>query len=117
MKANTAWLFLLLGPGLWIAAKERARRIRSVLGFVVTLVAALTLAEYVLGRNLGIDEILFRDPRTAVAPGRMSQATALNFLLLGLALLLLDFGWWVRLSQVAALLAAAISLLAVETYI
>jgi len=59
----------------------------------VSLIGLLTLSEYLFGLDLGIDQLLIRDP-TSVGlksiPGRMAFPTALDFLLLGAALLLLD---------------------------
>jgi PAS domain S-box-containing protein len=65
-----------------------------VLAFVVLGVALVTLAEYLFDLNLGLDTWLF--PASARAeitpmPGRMSSATALDFVLLGAALGGLDF--------------------------
>jgi PAS domain S-box-containing protein len=98
MKANTAVAFMLTGISLWLSQAKRTRfRLgRYAAGGSASLVAALgllTLMEYVSGWNLGIDQLLFTEPSGAVRtidPGRMAPNTALNFLLIGLALLLLD---------------------------
>jgi hypothetical protein len=73
---------------LWVQMAAR------VLAFVVLGVALATLAEYLFEVNLGLDTLLF--PASARAeniplPGRMSSATALDFVLLGAALGGLDF--------------------------
>ena len=90
MKANTAALFVLLGTALWIASNNQRQRSRRILGLLVVIIAGLTLAEYVLHVSLGIDQLLFRDPRTSVTayPGRMAIAAAICFLLLGSSVLL-----------------------------
>ena len=53
--------------------------------------SAATLGEYVLNRNLGIDEFLFLDdeaqPSGLFQPGRMSPMAAISFLLLTFAIL------------------------------
>jgi len=92
MKSNTAVLFILLAIGLWLARSRAPRAIRAkhALGLIVALGAVVTLAEYVVDLDLGIDELLFRDTRSVAYPGRMAPATALSFLLLGLALFLQD---------------------------
>ena len=86
MKANTALCFLLLGAGLWLAHTHE--RIRRVLGFLVVVIAAATLAEYVFNVNLRIDQLLLRDtriPSLPPYPGRMAVASAICFVFLGLA--------------------------------
>ncbi len=100
MKANTAVAFVLVGLSLWLVtdrAREEhrnvGRRVGQACALVAGLIGLLTLFEYGLGWNLGIDQLLFHDPATAVAtsdPGRMAPATAFNFLLVGSALALLD---------------------------
>ncbi|MBE9037227.1 PAS domain S-box protein, partial [aff. Roholtiella sp. LEGE 12411] len=63
--------------------------ISRVCTIIVTLIAALTLGQYLFSLNLGIDELLFRDSPISVAtshPGRMGLNTALNFMLLSIAL-------------------------------
>jgi hypothetical protein len=97
MKANTACCFLATGGALWclrLASPTPPRRLLGLLlAATVATVGGLTLLEYLGALDLGIDQLLFRDDPASPGsspPGRMALATALNFLLLGLALLGLD---------------------------
>jgi two-component system, cell cycle sensor histidine kinase and response regulator CckA len=95
MVPNTALGFLLAGVALWqrashagrsrVAASRAAAAVTGLLGF-------LNLVEYVSGKSLGFDELLFRDPAglTGVLPGRMAVITAVGFVALAAALLTLD---------------------------
>jgi hypothetical protein len=101
MVPNTAACFILLGVSLWLAEEkdqpnilagaeprgESAAAIAGVFGL-------LSLVEHLFAVNLGIDQILVRaaatDPAAGMSPGLMSSLTALNFFLLGFALVLLD---------------------------
>jgi PAS domain S-box-containing protein len=87
MKANTAVAFMLAGTSLWLLSKpstpaDPRRRAGLGMAAVVLAIAVLTLAEYVFGWDLGIDQLMY--------PGRMSFNTALGFLLVASALLTLD---------------------------
>jgi PAS domain S-box-containing protein len=126
MKVNTALAFMLAGAALWCLGGETERRpVRYRLGQVCALLALLagllTLCEYATGWDLGIDQWLFQEPAAAVEtlhPGRMAPATALNFVLLGAALLLLDAEVRrQRPAQWLALVALAVALLAVLGYL
>jgi signal transduction histidine kinase len=101
MKANTALCFVLAGVSLWLQVAvrvgsgepARTHRLGRACAAVVVLVGGLTLAQYLLGRELGVDQALLADPAGAVSspwPGRMAPNTATCFLFAGLALLLLD---------------------------
>ena len=97
MKANTAIAFLLSSVSLWLLQKKRAsqgrRRIGQASAFVVVIIGLLTLSQYLFNWNLGIDQLVFRELPGAVGTshlGRMAPTTALNFLLLGFALLFLS---------------------------
>jgi diguanylate cyclase (GGDEF)-like protein/PAS domain S-box-containing protein len=99
MKANTAMAFVIAGLALWLLLKEPAtqleRHIVRVCALVVALLGLLTLCEYSFGWQLGIDQWLFKDfggGASNLTPGRMSPTTAMNFLLLGTAFLLLERG-------------------------
>ncbi len=121
MKANTALAFILAGVSVRLLKKEQAsqrtRRIAHVCAFTVALLGLLTLSEYLFGWDLGIDQLLFQKSLEAVAtsnPGRMAPATAINFLALGLALMLLDTRysqWPIQLLTLAAALIALIPLI------
>ena len=107
-KFNTALGLVLLGVGLLsiahpdrsrtdtpgqVSSARRARAVARACGALAVLIASLTLAEYAVHANLGIDEVFARDRLTvpgAGPPGRMSLATALMVGLVGLALLLTD---------------------------
>ena len=89
MKLNTALSFVLAGVAL---VRREQRVLRHALALVVGILAALTLVEYALGVNIGIDQLLVRDPGDPqTVPGRMAQATAIAFVLSGAALLLLTW--------------------------
>lgn len=119
MKANTAIGFLLSGVSLWLMHEQKAaklkRRIAQLCSFTVALIGLLTLSQYLFGWNLGIDQLVFRERPGAVGTshlGRMAPNTALNFLLLGFALLLLSprvrrYHW---LAHFLTLVAALVSL-------
>jgi PAS domain S-box-containing protein len=102
MKVNTALSFLCLGVGLWLAHNDDRKRARHILGLLVVIIAGSTLAEYAFHVNLGIDQLLFRDTRTAslsAYPGRMAVATAFCFLLLGSAVTFLGLKKWLALQR------------------
>ena len=94
MKSNAAFCFLLLGAALWLFHRERGgvsgKHLVTVLSAVPVVIGGVTLLEYALGMQTGIDELLFSDladARQTSHPGRMAPTDALNFLLLGLAML------------------------------
>jgi PAS domain S-box-containing protein len=94
MKVNTAIAFGLAGASLLLRRGVRARRRAAVAcASVVALIGLLTVAEYLLGLDLGIDQLLFREAAGAAAtssPGRMAPTTAACFLLCGLSLRWID---------------------------
>jgi PAS domain S-box-containing protein len=104
MLPNTALGFVMSGTALWLlreeAAGPRRRLPGQCLALGVLLLGGLTLSEYLLGVDLGIDLLLFREAVQSLAPelpGRPSPLSALSFCLTGLALLLLHVrtrrGW------------------------
>ncbi len=118
MKANTALCFILAGVSLgWQTQQRRSYRVAKGLAIALTAIGILTLSQYLLGWNLGIDQLLFKESPGNPSidyPGRMGDNTALNFALIGLALYFLrqrtrrnD-----HLTQTATICAAAIAFLA-----
>lgn len=87
MQFNTAAMFLLVSAALIALAGEQFRA-AVVLGAVITLFAAATASQDLLGLELGIDHFILRDG-SDVAPmagGRMAINTAFCFVLTGLSL-------------------------------
>ncbi len=128
MKANTSACFLLLGLSLWLERKPRPEAEPSTAKFaarlaasLVCLVGALSAFEYIFDWHLAIDEFLAlefpRDPSSGTHPGLMSPVTGTVFLLLGLALVVLDLGkkHWSWPAQLLCLGAMGGSLLGLST--
>src|SRR4051812_35909810 len=94
MKANTAIGFICCGFALWLLLRYPERRtLIRVLIVGAILIGALTSFQYLSGRDLGIDQLLFTERVGAVgtlSPGRMAITSAFCFVLVGLAMLLFD---------------------------
>lgn len=124
MKANTAACFVLLGASLFILREEsRSRKVRY-LGYacagLVAVIATLTLIEYFTRWDLRIDQLLFEDRfdlASMFPPGRMALGTAINFLMLGVALVLLGARRAFGLMQGLVLLTLLYSMLTLAGYL
>lgn len=123
MNPVTAVAFILAGISLRMAATPSplGRRVGRWSAIVVAAVGTLKLTEYLFGWDIGIDRILFANGLGADSlfpPNRIAPNTALNFALLGSALLLLDVETrrGDRPAQPLALIAACFSLLALLGY-
>ena len=93
MKINSAIIFLLFALSLTLHQSRKlfVRVVVKILTLFGMTIAALSLAQYIFGVDLGIDELVFKDnpnPDITSSPGRMSPLVAANFLLTGMALLL-----------------------------
>jgi PAS domain S-box-containing protein len=122
MKANTAVALILCGTALLsLASASSLNRewITRACAVVVTLIAIASLAEYALGRSLGIDELLFKDRDFTYAAfrGRMSPFSATAFLIIGLSLLALRFASLIRAAKLAASLVIVLGALFLIGYL
>lgn len=85
MKANAGLGFIV--AGLALAQRLRGRSGSSLaLSLAVAALGLATLLQFLIGHDFGIDH-LFADPealRAGLPPGRMSQLTAVCFVLIGL---------------------------------
>ncbi len=92
MQYNTALGFLLSGLGLLLIIIGR-QRAGFVCAIIVLLIGLLTLSEYILVIDFGIDQLLMEHYITTKTshPGRMAPNTALSFSLTSLALILLSY--------------------------
>lgn len=87
MTPNTAAGIVTLGMGLALVTYGRSSHfVGEVAAAVALSLGLITLAEYAIGWNAGIDQLLFKDT-AATFPGRPAVATALMISLLGAALL------------------------------
>ena len=126
IEVNTALGLLFLGISLWLFLPDPPRRSNRYWGLILAALAAsigaMTLIEYVFGLDLRIDRLVFSQDIVAVAtypPGRMAPITAVTFLALGSALLLLDkqtrSGWCP--SQLLSLLGVFAAIMSISGYI
>ncbi len=115
MQATTALCFLLSGVAFWLSVPEvitgKARLVAIISSALVLLAGGLTLAEYLFNWNFGFHGPLFQDTANAAAAGRMTPKTALAFVLLNMALLLLTGSSRRALRAAAGLLGALTALL------
>ncbi len=137
MKPNTALCVIAAGLGLLLmhgapiatsaSAWRPAIRLATLCGALTLLVAILTLAQYLTGQSIGLDEWLFTDPSTLPSnfPGRMAPMTAIGLVCIGLAIVCLvkaghaagqPGARWVGLAHGLAVIPAATGYLGVAGY-
>ena len=126
MNPVSAIAFILASVALRLLLSEspppRSRLLARLCAAVVVLLALLCLSRLFIAWDLGPDRLLFRDQLARAdegRPNRMAPNTALNFVLLGMALLCLDYrtrrGW--RPAEGLALTAGVFGLVAVAGYV
>ena len=121
MKPNAAVGLIACSVGL-LARGPAMRPLRIVAATLAALIGALTLSQHVIGWNLGIDELLFREAPGAFAttsPARMGPNASSSLTLAGTALLLLELRSQAAATaaQMLALLVIALASLALVGYI
>ena len=123
MKPNTALCLILLGLALLLHQSfPGSRKIGLTMRLLALLVAAiglLSLSQYVVGVDWGIDQFLFSDAPNAVRTtylGRMAPTAAVTFTLLGMALLLSGSRFGPKAAQVGCTIGSAISLFVLVGY-
>ena len=118
--ANSGLMMGMCGASLWLLAREKATA-RAVLAgrllaWCVLALAAGTGLEYLLGRDLGLDPLLFQAPPSLVEeyPGRPAPHSVVSYGALSVALLVLDRRWRGRRAAPAlAVAAGAVAVLAI----
>jgi diguanylate cyclase (GGDEF)-like protein/PAS domain S-box-containing protein len=105
MKANSAVSFLLVALGFAGIVFKRVN-LSITCGLMVMTIAAITVLEYVLNIDRGIDEILFFDPWDSDTPGRMGIGSAISFALAGAILSVHHFYPQTHIGRYDALLSA-----------
>ena len=126
MKPMTALCFVLSGVALALLrlgeVTPRRRTIANVLASLIAVIGALTIAEYLIGWNLGIDGLVLYQVLGSGDGGlsvRMAPPTALAFVFLGSSLLTLDraVSRTFLVSSIFALLALIIGFVALLGYL
>ncbi len=90
MQPNTAICFALSGLALIATSLDR-KFISWLATFIVIFIAGTTVVQYVSHINLGIDQLFIHHDYAAhnPFPGRIAPNTAISFLLLGIAIILM----------------------------
>ena len=117
MKANTALGFMLLAGALHFSLSRKKQSGQAILALAAGILGAVTIFQYASGISLGIDTLLVPDPFPSPYPGRMAPASALNFLLLGIAFIPFRSRRGEYLRETLVLIVILTSLLAVVGYI
>ncbi|MBM4241785.1 MAG: hypothetical protein FJ150_09025 [Euryarchaeota archaeon] len=126
VKSNVGIAFILIGISLWFLQKEKKSQLEyfivKICALIVVVLGFLTITEYIFNINLGIDQILFKEPWGAVdtvSPNRMAFTASLNVFLIGISLIFLERGRKEadKFSQIFAIIVCFISLLAFLGYI
>jgi PAS domain S-box-containing protein len=124
MSPATALAFILSSLSLWCAISTRGEktllsRASQIFAVLVTLLGSLKLGDYVLGWNLDFDALGFHETINAVnfQPAHVSPMTALDFFLIGSALLLVNRSRLFGLFQSLTLLAGLVGWLGFARYL
>ncbi len=118
MRFNSALLVVAIGLALVTLAIQQFR-LMHLIGAVLCVMAAVTALQYPLGRNLGIDELIFRNLHSEgqLAGARMSINGAISFMLLGLAFVVMRspacLGWQFFVTALLASAALSVSIVAI----
>ncbi|MEO6244180.1 MAG: PAS domain S-box protein [Opitutaceae bacterium] len=117
MVMNTALCLAVSALGLITLAGGRLRA-TWICGSLVAAFAGLVLAQFIVDRSLGVDEIFWRHLvaiKPGTAPGRMAPNTAVALVLMGLALSLMtarrEHRAWLTVAGVGVLTLAVLPLL------
>lgn len=133
MKANTAVCFILTGIALLLVALPSAifnprqlllrSRLARFFSLLVAVFGILSLAEYITGWDIGIDQWLFVEPTGTIGtsnPGRMAPETAMCFVLLTAALWIKEDSrqtlWKIFASVNLGLLVVTLAVAAMQSY-
>jgi two-component system cell cycle sensor histidine kinase/response regulator CckA len=123
MNPLTALAFEISALSLWMLVSpvpRLGRRLGEFFAAAVVSIGSLQICATFLGWNLGLDRALFRHKLEAVAsqfPNRMAPNTALAFLAVGIALLLLHEGRRFFLAHALTVAAALIAFLTLVGYL
>lgn len=123
MQPNTACALILAAIVMYFSREGVPKSIRLINYFIAVVISALgllTLSEYVMGLDFGIDRIFIEGVPTSAQPfpGRPSPQASLNFFFIGIGLLFYNLRIpLVRFGQFCALIVGTNSIVAFTGYI
>jgi cell division protein FtsB len=112
-------LMLSLKVVLWDKASINIRIAAQVLTTVIIILSTVVILRHIAGVDLGIDQLIFRDkvlPGSEFGDNRQAFTTALNFILLGIAILL-AFRKQMNTAQLLAFITTSIALMSIIGYL
>ncbi len=119
MKANTSVSFILCGLSLWLTTSNDfrllARKTSHLLISIAIAIATVTLAEYFLNWDSGLDGFFLNGAESE--PERMSIMGAVMFLLSGVSLFLMTLRRHYKLIQFIALIIQLLALISFGGYL
>jgi hypothetical protein len=123
MNPTTALLIIMLMVSLKMLMMKSKNAYFNIaaqtLAWLVIVFGALTILRYILNIDLGIDQLIFRDKVIAsyeFGDNRQAPTTALNFILLGAAILLL-FRRSINNAQLLSFITTMIALMSIIGYL
>lgn len=124
MQPNTAAALVVSAAAVLLTPADPSARRRAssamFLGLMVALLGVLTLGQYMFGWDLGVDRIFTHVAPTTSQPfpGRPAPQTALNFGILGAAVIAVNLGVkWTRVGQIGAIAAGVNAIVAATGHI
>ncbi|MBF0541339.1 MAG: PAS domain S-box protein [Nitrospirae bacterium] len=122
MRVNAAIAFILTGISLWsLQTKRHKMKLSFICAFFTFLIGFLTVIEYVFNINLGLEIFMWRGENylNGVYNNRIAFSTALNFMLIGTSLMLVDIKTkkMFTISQLFIAFTGIITILSLEGYI
>jgi diguanylate cyclase (GGDEF)-like protein len=118
MKPNTAIALIGAAVALLVEWRHGAMWLRRLMAGVPLLFGAATLFQYITGVAVGIDQLFFHDAVQKIYPGRMAHVTAINLVVIALALLCTSARpRWTGAAQLLALACGLCSLFAIVGYL
>lgn len=119
-KFNSTLIFIMAGVCLYLLNRRLTSNLLSViriLAALVTILGALTLLEYATGVNIGMNQLFSSIlPGSAGVLGKSRSLGALNFVLVGIALLMASYKYKPHLMQFLTFIVGFLGLLGLSSY-
>ncbi len=119
-KFNSTLIFIMAGVCLYLLNRRLTSNllpVTRILAALVTILGALTLLEYATGVNIGMNQLFSSIlPGSAGVLGKSRSLGALNFVLVGIALLMASYKYKPHLMQFLTFIVGFLGLLGLSSY-